>query len=150
MLAHKTAAINRACCGVPQPPWDPCVCPHCGGRMVVIERIEPLRLRRLAPKAKSMEAGRGGAAMSNTARRSPPLRRRRPPLPATVRVFPSSSKRRALRIPNAVHARRRFAYFSRKTLSPNASAAVVAGTRACRREPSPDGEAEHYPHSIVL
>jgi hypothetical protein len=50
VLAHKTAAINRACCGVPQPQWSPCVCPHCGGHMVVIERIEPLRLRPLAPR----------------------------------------------------------------------------------------------------
>jgi len=50
VLAHKTAALNPACCGAPQPPWDPCVCPHCGGRMVVIERIVPLRLRSLASK----------------------------------------------------------------------------------------------------
>ena len=50
VLAHKTAALNQTSCGAPQPPWDPCVCPHCGGRMVVIERIAALRLRRSAPK----------------------------------------------------------------------------------------------------
>lgn len=50
VLAHKTAALNRACCGAPQPPWDPCVCPYCGGRMVVIERLAPLRLRSPALK----------------------------------------------------------------------------------------------------
>jgi hypothetical protein len=42
VAAHKTAALT-APAESPRPPWDPCVCPACGGRMIVIEHIEGLR-----------------------------------------------------------------------------------------------------------
>lgn len=42
VAAHKTAALTVPP-EAPRPPWDPCVCPACGGRMMVTERIEGLR-----------------------------------------------------------------------------------------------------------
>jgi hypothetical protein len=53
VLAHKTAALNRVFCGVPQPQWDPCVCPYCGGAMAVIECVAPARSRVRVPKPSS-------------------------------------------------------------------------------------------------
>jgi hypothetical protein len=51
VAAHRAVALTVAP-EAPRPPWDPCVCPVCGGRMVVTERIEGLRaaIRRHHPR----------------------------------------------------------------------------------------------------
>ena len=43
VAAHKVAALNGLTCGAPKPPWSPCVCPECGGLMVIIQRFDAPR-----------------------------------------------------------------------------------------------------------